>query len=690
MSLLLLAIVCGPVIICAEQGIAESSEGVVMVESFDAEPLVTDLKTRDARVRLVADKNQTGRALEVRFEPSDQPGFTLSPPGDEWNWRGFGGVAIDIENAGDIPVEVFAYVRGRSETGERRLARGGVPVPPGEKRVLRVFLRNYGLGPYTGMRGIPVMGPVLMMSPGMPEKQEGPATISKLSLHLRRCTSQHTLLVDNIRLFEPESPLDQLVPFPFVDRFGQYIHDDWPGKVHSESELRLWREKEGAALRAAAEVAGRDRFGGWADGPKLEATGWFRTEKLDGKWWLVTPEGHLFFSLGVNCVHRGDRTYLAGRDRWFESLPQPDQFSGLIGGTTANFYSINLKRKYGDDYERASRETVYRRLKAWGFNTIANWSAADIIRESPMPFVVRASTGGGRVLEASAGYWGKLLDPFDPGFVERVRKNIQAATAPFTEDSRVLGYFVDNELSWRRIAHSTLASPVDQPAREVFIEDLKAKYGTIDRLNDAWGTTAADWNALRIPVRANRTCVADSEAFEYKFARRYFDTVKDALRMYAPHQLYLGCRFAPIYRPDPVLRACADVVDVLSINAYYPTIPPNMLHEIDRPVIIGEFHFGALDRGMFHQGLQAAADQEERAKMYVEYVKSVADHPLSVGCHWFQYIDQPLTGRTGDGENYNIGLVSVVDVPYQELVDAASRVHRDIYTYRFARRIRRK
>jgi hypothetical protein len=31
----------------------------------------------------------------------------------------------------------------------------------------------------------------------------------------------------------------------------------------------------------------------------------------------------------------------------------------------------------------------------------------------------------------------------------------------------------------------------------------------------------------------------------------------------------------------------------------------------------------------------------------------VMDHPSFVGAHWFQYTDQPLTGRTLDGENYN-------------------------------------
>jgi len=36
---------------------------------------------------------------------------------------------------------------------------------------------------------------------------------------------------------------------------------------------------------------------------------------------------------------------------------------------------------------------------------------------------------------------------------------------------------------------------------------------------------------------------------------------------------------------------------------------------------------------------------------------------------WFQWIDQPPTGRS-DGENYNIGFLDVTDRPYKELVDA--------------------
>jgi len=60
----------------------------------------------------------------------------------------------------------------------------------------------------------------------------------------------------------------------------------------------------------------------------------------------------------------------------------------------------------------------------------------------------------------------------------------------------------------------------------------------------------------------------------------------------------------------------------------------------------------------------------------------VLTHPNFVGCHWFQYNDQPLTGRWFDGENYNIGFVTVTDTPYPEMVEAAREIHGMAYRIR--------
>ena len=89
------------------------------------------------------------------------------------------------------------------------------------------------------------------------------------------------------------------------------------------------------------------------------------------------------------------------------------------------------------------------------------------------------------------------------------------------------------------------------------------------------------------------------------------------------------------------------------------------------PVIIGEFHFGVPGRGLA-PGLAQTSNMEERAVAYRYYVENAAAHPALIGAHWFQWIDQPSTGRF-DGENYNIGLVDVTDRPYPDMIKAIKR-----------------
>lgn len=106
---------------------------------------------------------------------------------------------------------------------------------------------------------------------------------------------------------------------------------------------------------------------------------------------------------------------------------------------------------------------------------------------------------------------------------------------------------------------------------------------------------------------------------------------------------------------------------------------------VDMPVLIGEFHFGALDRGMFHPGLVETANQTDRAIAYANYVREALANPAVVGAHWFQFTDEPTTGRW-DGENYQIGLVDICDNPYPETIQAVRDVGTTMYRYRLENR----
>jgi hypothetical protein len=664
---------------------ARCAEAVRVVVPLDGKTLPSNAVLNSVQAETAVEGGKP--ALRVRFGKAEWPNVFFRPEQGVWDWSGSSGLAVDVYNPEERPVPFSVRVDNEGADGWNHCNTGSGTAQPGRWTTLSLRFRSGHPEQFWGMRGIPGAGP--LGSGAVIDLTK----ITGFQVFLPRPDREHTLVISNIRL---TGAARDPVPLPFVDRFGQYKHESWPGKLGSERRLAERRAKEEAALKVATAPRGRDRLGGWADGPKLEAAGWFRTQKVDGKWWLVDPDGHLFFSAGVDCVRTGDSTFTEQRESWFEWLPgEEGGFKSAVGYASApstggrwktiSFYRANLIRKYGSAWQEKWRENSIARLKAWGFNTIGNWSQEDVLASGRVPFVATAGVSGDfRRIEGGGGYWAKMPDVFDPKFAEAAETSVAPVARKFAANRFCIGYFVDNELAWEAIEQGTLASPSDQPCRVEMVRRLMEKYGSLDALNSAWGTSASSWDALRVPESPNSACRNDLDEWVYGFSRRYFEIVKGVLRKHAPRQLYLGCRFA--WSHPEAIRASADVADVVSFNIYRPEInctDRTGANDLGKPVIIGEFHFGALDRGMFHQGLVPTADQNERAASYARYVQSVIDCPAFVGCHWFQYADQPITGRTLDGENYNIGLVDVTDAPYPEMIAAAKRVNGEMYVRRY-------
>jgi hypothetical protein len=122
--------------------------------------------------------------------------------------------------------------------------------------------------------------------------------------------------------------------------------------------------------------------------------------------------------------------------------------------------------------------------------------------------------------------------------------------------------------------------------------------------------------------------------------------------------------------------------DVFSLNCYRDKLPREQaakIHEmLGRPVMVGEWHFGALDVGLPASGIGHLRNQEERAKAYRVYLEDAAADPYCVGTHWFTLYDESALGRF-DGENYNIGFLDVCNRPYEALGQAARASHERLY-----------
>lgn len=659
------------------------------------------IERTDANVRLVANDSTT--ALRVETGSSQKwPGIALSAPQGRWDLSSFAYVETVVRNVGTNHVTVNCRVDNPGADGTRHCVTGSADIEPGKARTVRVPLwRTSGDtlgGKLFAMRGYPA-------KPGG-ERTVDPASVTRMLVFVNEPSASHAFEVGPIRAAGTWTPptastADAEPYFPLIDTFGQYRHKDWPGKTHSLAEPVGRRDTEAAELERDSGPTDWNRFGGWTKGPRLEPTGFFRVEKVDGRWWLVDPEGRLFWSHGIDCVRMLDRTVVEERESWFEDFPgnhsefaefAADRGRALKGHFASrsvrsfSFAGANLKRKYGEDWRRHVPETIHRRLRAWGLNTIGNWSDDGVRSLRRTPYVDSIGSYGAVEIEGSEGYWGRFPDVFDSSFELALRKSMSIRAAQSANDAWCIGYFCDNELSWGdavSLALAALRSPARQAAKQAFVADLRKRHGEIAKLNDAWGTRHASWDALLASrdapdVERART---DLETFTSRTADLYFATVRKVIRDAAPKQLYLGCRFA--WANSRAAAAAARHCDVVSYNLYGTSIADFAFDGgKDVPLIVGEFHFGALDRGLFHTGLVPTANQAERATAYREYVEGALRHPHFVGCHWFQYQDEPTTGREYDEENYQIGFVDVADTPYAEIVAASRYMGSKLYEVR--------
>ena len=626
------------------------------------------------------------------------PGITLSAPRGQWDLAPYAFVTLTLSNPGTNSVTVHCRVDNPGADGKDHCVTHSRTLQPGQQRTLSVPLKRAGDdtlgGKLFGMRGYPVS----LGGPGTID----PGRITQLVIFVNEPRAGHLFRIRDIRAtgaYQPPTAWTKDADpfFPFIDTFGQYRHKDWPGKVKSLADLKARREAEAQDLARRPGPKNWDKFGGWAAGPRFPGTGFFRTQKVKGKWWLVDPEGRLFFSHGIDCVRALDTTPIEERATWFADFPggepefaafrsQAYALKGHYAGRSPEcfcFAGANLVRKYGPDWAQVYPPFIQKRLRSWGLNTIGNWSDHATSRLRLTPYTDTIGSGGARMIEGSEGYWGKFPDVFDPSFADGLRRGMETKRNDSAGDPWCIGYFSDNEMSWGddvSIAMGALRSPADQKAKQVLVADLKATYGSIEKLNQAWGTSHASWDAL---LQCRETAdlskaKPDLLAFYTHAAEQYFRTAREAIQAVAPNQLYLGCRFA--WANARAAAAAARYCDVVSYNLYQRDVADFRFDGgADVPLIIGEFHFGALDRGMFHTGLVPTASQQARGETYKQYLLSVLRHPQFVGCHWFQYFDEPTTGRVYDEENYQIGFVDVADTPYAETIAASREVGQKLY-----------
>jgi hypothetical protein len=203
-----------------------------------------------------------------------------------------------------------------------------------------------------------------------------------------------TLEIRSIHLSREDPGSEFLEKLPVLDEFGQWAHSDWPGKVKSQLQLDRELADEAKAFGTYADF-NYCEYGGY-NNTQAKATGFFRLEQINGKWWFVDPCGHLYLSTGSNGTGVG--------------------FGGRPSETVTP----------------ASR-LMARRLESWGFTSGAQGKPYTIMLRWP---------------RTEGSFFFGLSDVYSEEYAWLVDQAANEQCSPVREDSLLLGYFIGNEPAW--------------------------------------------------------------------------------------------------------------------------------------------------------------------------------------------------------------------------------------------------
>jgi hypothetical protein len=378
-------------------------------------------------------------------------------------------------------------------------------------------------------------------------------------------------------------------------------------------------QKSVRLLGEVTSISQLGKFGGWLK-TKKTATGFFRTILVNNCWYLVDPEGYLFFMVGVNSVVKGG------------GITLPDALRD-IGTNTLGCWSDETIN------DGTNRKMPY--CPRWNFMA-----------------TYKNSTQRTKDLFADG-----IIPVFDPAYITFCDNHAKQLTAA-SGDPYLLGHFSDNELP---IYDNTTYG------------DLLDRFLAITDKTDPNYLAAHNWMVARKGTGYKVTDV-DREHFHGYLMGTYYRITNEAIKKYDPNHLYLGSRLhgGALSKPSIYVEA-GKYVDIISINCYNVWTPSQMSMDIwsagNKPFFITEFYAKAEDSGLSNESGAGwlVPTQPDRAKFFENFTLALIEHPGCVGFHHFKYIDD-------DGSNK--GLVNASFKWYEPLKNSFHKVARDIYALR--------
>jgi len=398
-------------------------------------------------------------------------------------------------------------------------------------------------------------------------------------------------------------------------------------------------------------------YGGWTSW-KTTASGFFRTEKINGRWWLIDPDGYPYIHRAVVAMNPG------------KSAKQKEVFA----------------RKFDTLNNWLEKSSVM--LRSNGFNGAGAWTDIDLLRQQKEPLVytiIISPMGmykkdhlkkfGGKYKEAGwQGYRYDLVMVFDKAFDDYIQEAVKPL-AQYKKDKYLLGYFTDNELPW--------------------VFDALDRHLTKLEKNEEGYIAAEKWFHARKGPDATAADITDEDraAFSEFYFETYMQKVTTALRKADPNHLYLGCRFnqdknrQELSNPA-IFKVAGKYMDVISINHYRKWEPDQRIMDnwaewSGKPFLITEWYTKAEDSGLPNNTGAGwlVHTQHDRGLFYQNFTIALIENKNCVGWHWFKYMDNDPDDPSTDPSNRdsNKGVVDRYFNLYAPLLEQMKLVNTNTY-----------
>lgn len=380
-----------------------------------------------------------------------------------------------------------------------------------------------------------------------------------------------------------------------------------------------------------------DAYGG-CEKWKFDATGYFRLEQTDDRWWMVDPLGNGFISVALN--HAEDVNL-------------------------KHDYNVGIwKNKYGGKRETWIKEGLIPDLEDWNFNTLGytvdyvtgTWDALDWHGESAL-----------------------TVDLGHTNYKSWSTADYMAVGKPYCLQLRALEIEDWNHYpAFRDVFTKDFADYIDSLARDICVDHAESDnligYFFVDIPAWAPHATGEDFSALKGLDEKER------DVKLYDVASKYYETVANAIRKYDSNHLILGDRYNGNKSiPTPVLKAMEPFVDVLSIQ-YFPSNDPQGHRQMkedfarwqeicDKPVLNADIGNWCPTPMNPHRESQCE-DQAGRARDYIAAINELIDEPWFVGWHWCAHVENPGRGW---------GIKDPYDQPYEDFRDPVSEYNKNVY-----------